>query len=488
MMTRWRINGSPTSKQPKTGSGGKCLLLTFGLLALTAGMAFGRSGKISKDLENADPGATVDVIIQFSERPSKQDHQRVFDKGGRLKKELPVVKGAVYSIPVSALEDLANNSNVAYISSDRRVEAALDLAASAVNANMAWQFGWDGTGVGIAVIDSGIVSAADLTYSNSSANNPRIVYSQNFADSSANTSDLYGHGTHVAGILAGNATNSTGQNYSASFKGIAPNALLINLRALDQNGSGTDSTVIAAIQQAINLKTQYNIRVINLSLGRPVFESYALDPLCQAVEAAWKAGMVVAVAAGNYGRDNSMGTYGYGTITATPMVSGAAALLLQAQPQLTPDQVKARLMKTAYKAFPSFSIATDPVTGAIYVSQYDIFTIGAGYLDIAAALSNSDLATRTALSPTALYNPASNTVSLVSDPSAVWDTSVVWGTSEIWGTSVFLSGTSVLWGSSVVWGASGTQGFSVIWGTSVVWGTTSQTASEGANIAISGEN
>src|SRR3989442_11749325 len=80
MMTRWRINGSPTSKQPKTGSGGKCLLLTFGLLALTAGMAFGRPGKISKDLENADPGATVDVIIQFSERPSKQDHQRVFDK------------------------------------------------------------------------------------------------------------------------------------------------------------------------------------------------------------------------------------------------------------------------------------------------------------------------------------------------------------------------------------------------------------------------
>ena len=58
----------------------------------------------------------------------------------------------------------------------------------------------------------------------------------------------------------------------------------------------------------------YNIRVINLSLGRPVFESYTVDPLCQAVEAAWKAGIVVVTAAGNSGRDNSLGTRGYGTI------------------------------------------------------------------------------------------------------------------------------------------------------------------------------
>src|SRR5207249_5699146 len=92
-----------------------------------------------------------------------------------------------------------------------------------------------------------------------------------------------------------------------TFKGIAPNANLINLRALDQNGSGTDGTVISAIQEAIQLKSMYNIRVINLSLslGRPVFESYKLDPLCQAVEAAWKTGIVVVVAAGNSGRDNS---------------------------------------------------------------------------------------------------------------------------------------------------------------------------------------
>ena len=73
-------------------------------------------------------------------------------------------------------------------------------------------------------------------------------------------------------------------------EGMAPGATLINLRVLDQNGVSADSTVIQAIDYAISIKSQYNIRVINLSLGRPVYESYKLDPLCQAVEAAWKAG------------------------------------------------------------------------------------------------------------------------------------------------------------------------------------------------------
>src|SRR5439155_16852114 len=98
--------------------------------------------------------------------------------------------------------------------------------------------------------------------------------------------------------------------------GIAPNVQLVNLRVLNQYGAGTDSLVISAIQKAIALKSTYNIRVINLSLGRQVYESYVYDPLCQAVESAWRAGIVVVVAAGNQGRNDSMGTNGYGTIAA----------------------------------------------------------------------------------------------------------------------------------------------------------------------------
>src|SRR5437016_2723582 len=100
----------------------------------------------------------------------------------------------------------------------------------------------------------------------------------------------------------------------------------------------TYSTVISAIQAAIQLKSKYNIRVINLSLGRPVFESYKLDPLCQAVEAAWKTGIVVVVAAGNSGRDNSQGTNGYATITSPgndPYVITVGAMKRWARPLAT---------------------------------------------------------------------------------------------------------------------------------------------------------
>jgi subtilisin family serine protease len=340
--------------------------------------------------------------------------------------------------------------------------------------------------------------SADQIALNVAKSGNRIAYQQSFI---GDTDDHYGHGTHVAGIIAGNGKQSLGSNFTKTFTGIAPNAYLINLKALDQNGAGTDSTVINAIQTAINLKSQYNIRVINLSLGRAVYESYTLDPLCQAVEQAWKAGIVVVVAAGNDGRDNSANTNGYGTITAPgndpyvitvgamkPMdtstrtddliasysskgptlydhivkpdlvapgnraisvlaggsvpeysqtvnfvshsfyivngdknassnyfqlsgtsmaaavVSGGVADLLEAQPQLTPDQVKARLMQTAYKTFPSYSSTTDATTGITYTSQYDIFTIGAGYLDLQAALASTDVATGSALSPAVTYD------------------------------------------------------------------------------------
>src|SRR5207248_11505059 len=86
------------------------------------------------------------------------------------------------------------------------------------------------------------------------------------------------------------------------------------------------------INRAVQLKNQYNVRVINLSLGRPVYESYTLDPLCQAVEAAWKAGIVVVTAAGNMGRDNSFGEQGYATIEAPgndPNVITVGAMSLQ---------------------------------------------------------------------------------------------------------------------------------------------------------------
>ena len=560
--------------------------------------AFAKHPKLAPDLEGVDPSSTVDVIIQFTHVPAARHHAMVMNRGGYLKARLDVVKGAAYRIQRSQLESLAKDSEVAYISPDRKIAGMLDLTSAAVNAPTAWNsYGLTGTGIGVAIIDSGLPYHRDLK---NGRGGPRIVYQQDFTGAGA--FDQYGHGGHVAGILAGNGASSTGSQFSRTFEGIAPKANLINLRALDQNGNSTDSIVISAIDEAITLQSQYNIRVINLSLGRPVYESYLQDPLCQAVEAAWMAGMVVVVAAGNDGRDNSAGTNGYGTVyapgndpyvitvgamktqgtpqryddliasysskgptmidhivkpdivapgnavvsilangaslaqtypqtlipmsyyvnggsgnspvyfmlngtsMAAPVVSGAAALVIQQNPSLTPDQVKARLMKTAYKSFPTSSSVTDPTTGNVYTDYYDIFTVGAGYLDIAAALANTDVAVCSAsssisaaasvsatavagansasgagcaLSPTAFFNASTGTATLVPAPSSVWNTQTLWASQTIWGATQILDSSQTLWGCQTLWGAQ------TLWSQQSLWAQT--TPSDTTIVLVSGE-
>src|SRR5437879_5441109 len=612
------MSATPETRRPvlettTTWGARLALLALVALLAAALSLADGKKHKMSKDLDamkGSNSGPTVDVIMQFNQAPTDVHHQKVHSKGGVLKSKMDLIKGAHYSVPVGSLDALADDPDVAYISPNRPLSgtSTLDYGAESVNAPVAWQQGLDGTGVGVAVIDSGVTAVGDLYWwiPANQTYGSRVVYSQNFVPGATDASDQYGHGTHVAGIIAGAGWFSTGSNFTHTFKGIAPNANIINLRVLDQNGAGTDSSVIAAIQTAISLKSTYNIRVINLSLGRQVYESYTVDPLCQAVEAAWSAGIVVVAAAGNQGRNDSAGTEGYGTIAApgndpyaitvgamktantptrvddtiasysskgptaydfvvkpdivapgnqvvstlapnapllstptdvylseypsstttstgsggntknnkknstssltantispsymrlsgtsmaTPVVSGAAVLLLQQNPNLTPDQVKARLMKTASKNFPAYSTVTDPTTGIIYTDYYDIFTIGAGYLDVGAALSSNDLADASAVSPAAVFDPSTQSVYLVTGQGVVWGDSSPWATSLVWGTNVFVNGTAVLWGSSVCWGTSSNAGFSVVWGSGVVWGDTSnQATSKALSILLGGEN
>src|SRR5213594_1794244 len=282
------------------------LALATGLLLASApGSSVGQvkkpsgTSKIAADLAAKTSNTTVDVIVRF--RPGKASHAAIHSHGGSVKDDLPVVDGVLASLPGKAIEGLANDPNVIFLSPDREVKSTMDYSIPTIGANIARSNGYDGSGIGVAVIDSGVSTTPDLS--------SRIAYSESFISLSAD--EKYGHGTHVAGIIAG-----TGKDSAQKYVGVAPGAKIINLRVLDDNGSGTDSNVIKAIDRAISLKNQYNIRVMNLSLGRPVFESSALDPLCQAVERAWKAGIVVVTAAGNEGRNNSLGTQGYGTIAA----------------------------------------------------------------------------------------------------------------------------------------------------------------------------
>src|SRR5262249_42609675 len=256
-------------------------------------------------------------------QPTALHHQRIQRSGGKLRSEMPIIRADAYQVTPETLSALAADPDVAYVAPDRDVRGALDYTAPTVGADLAANYGLTGQGVAVAVIDSGMADHWDLRSGGGNdyeVGRTRVVYAESFLPNASPShqapSDQYGHGTHVAGIIGGNAWFSTGKWYTRTFRGIAPRVDFVNLRVLDEQGQGRDSYVINAIQRAIQLKSRYNIRIINLSLGRPVFTSYQNDPLCQAVEAAWKAGIVVVVAAGNDGRDDANGTKGYGTIDA----------------------------------------------------------------------------------------------------------------------------------------------------------------------------
>jgi len=545
------------------------------------------SGKFAPELspvvERVHEGATsanetVRVIVQYKEIPTAAHYATMQSRGGKLHSKLHMIKGAAFTIPVRALAALEADPEIASVSLDHPMNVADDLTNGATGVGSAWGSGYSGAGVGVAVIDSGINDSHHDLW-NSAQTASRVVYHQDFTGTS-NTNysggkyDLYGHGTHVAGIIGGNGSLSGGQ-----YEGVAPAVNLIDLRALDLNGAGTDSTVIAAIQEAITLKSTYNIRVINLSLGRGIGVSYAQDPLCQAVESAWKAGIVVVVAAGNYGRLSINGSNGFGTITApgndpyvltvgatksngssaasaqtlasfsskgpttydhiakpdivapgndvvslaapgatlealfpselvagsngqnsyftlsgtsmaTPAVAGSVALMLQQHSTLTPDQVKARLMASAYKMGLTSTSAYVPHLAQNFTSQYDLFSVGSGLMNVQSAVSNTTLAPSTvgaALSPTAVYNPSTGVITLTNGNSSVAGTSVVWGASTIFPSSVVwgaseVNGMSVVWGSSLPWNTNALSAFSVVWGSSTGTGTSALSVVWGASV------
>jgi serine protease AprX len=158
-----------------------------------------------------------------------------------------------------------------------------------------------------------------------------------------------------------------------------------------------------------------------------------------------------------------------GTSMATAAASGAVADLLEAEPDLTPDQGKVKLMKTAYKTFPATSTAADPTTGQTYLDQYDAFTVGAGDLDLQAALADTSLPVGAAMSPVATWDPVSGNAYFTPDPSAVWDSTPDYSLQYVWGNTV-LPGSNALWDSQdEPWGVPLSASQSV-WGNRSVWG------------------
>jgi len=478
--------------------------------------------------------------------------------------DLNIINGSVIDVPNGLLNALAANPSVLRVHYDRPAlkhdyRTVMTVGSRAVSRAL----GYTGAGIGIAIIDSGISSwHDDLTTFRAGTypyGNQRVSAFVDFVNGQASPYDDDGHGSHVAGIIAGNGFDSNGKQ-----AGVAPEADVVVLKALDANGVGTISNVIQALDWVLANRQQYNIRVVNLSVGAGINESYWTDPLTLAAKRVADSGVVVVAAAGNAGK-NAMGEAQYGgvdapanapwvltvgasstmgTITrdddtmasfsshgptyldwaakpdlvapgvgsvslavpgsnfyvtkpgqllegsfptlelpymslsgtsmASPVVSGTVALMLQANPHLTPNAVKAILQYTAQN-----------------YSGYDALTQGAGFLNAVGAVR---LARFYATAQPGAPMPT----------SALWSKQIIWGNHQLsggylnpganafdlattWGIGKTDGGDNIVWGTiargdNIVWGT-GAGGDNIVWGTAgdgdnIVWGT----SADGDNI------
>jgi serine protease AprX len=572
------------------------LVFTFGLAAV--GSAQSKDSKLDRTLNaRADRGHGFSrVIVTLKPGHDGEAAEQVRELGGKPGRRLQLIHSQAAVVPNASLRRLARSSAVEAVHWDRPTSGANAVTAVTTGARSVQNsLGFKGRGVGVAVIDSGIAGwHDDLGYTGydprvRTVNGQRVVGFVDFVNGLATRYDDYGHGTHVAGIIAGNGSDSWGAR-----AGIAPGAHLVALKVLDSKGAGVISNVIAALEYAVANKAAFNIRVINLSVGAPVTESYTTDPLALAAKRAVDAGIVVVAAAGNRGK-NTNGQTQYGGITApgnapwvltvgasstegttwrwddavanyssrgpsaidylakpdvvapgtsivslsdpagtmyaslpssllvgsfpmsfkpylalsgssmaAPVVAGTVALMLEANPNLTPNLVKALIQYTAQSY------------------NYNALTQGAGFLNsygavrlaryFATALPGEPYPTSALWGRAIIWGNHRLTGGVIKPRANAWATNVVWGASAscdpadptceniVWGTHCSATDPdcqNIVWGTNdscdpsvdptcenIVWGT-GADGENIVWGTSaacdpnvdpscenIVWGTT----------------
>jgi serine protease AprX len=477
---------------------------------------------------------------------------------------LDIINSMVLDVPARVIRQFEKHPDIFQVHYDRpagKENYRTSVTVGATTVRSAPGLGYMGSGVGVAVIDSGISTWHDdlkSSYYNSTTypyGNQRVTKFVDFVNGQQLPYDDNGHGTHVAGIIAGNGDDSNGQK-----SGIAPKARLIVLKVLDANGVGNISNIIAALNWVVANHAQYNIRVVNISVGARIHESYWTDPLTLAAKAVVDRGIVVVGASGNFGKNangqlqwggitapsnapwvltvgasSTQGTLtrgddvmagfssagptyidfnakpdlvapGTGTVSlaapgstfyankvsslvdgkpglgfqpylalsgtsmAAPVVTGTVALMLQANPALTPNLVKAILQYTAQQ-YPGYSALRQ----------------GAGFLNTLGAVKLARF-----------Y--AQNTPGSRMPVQAIWSQQVIWGnhrlaggylnplgsawaTGVVWGAAKALNGDdNIVWGTdcgdgcdNIVWGTHDVNGDNIVWGTdgddNIVWGT-----------------
>jgi serine protease AprX len=183
------------------------------------------------------------------------------------------------------------------------VTGSLFDLAKTTGARALWRDGYCGQGVDVALIDTGVVPVNGLTYPGKIVNGPDFSFESDFE--SVRYLDTNGHGTHMAGIIAGrdDAASRIKFEDEQNFLGIAPCSRIVNIKVGNASGATDVSQVLAAIGWVIQHRRDasmgLNIKVLNLSFGTDGTQDYKLDPLTYAVERAWHSGVTVVVAAGN---------------------------------------------------------------------------------------------------------------------------------------------------------------------------------------------
>jgi serine protease AprX len=252
---------------------------------------------------SAPAGQPVTVLVRATAPTAGVAERLVRAVGGTVTQELPIVGGFAAKVPARSLGILRSFPGVIKDVTDagkihfegtygQNSGVASAIYPTVIGADKAWKAGYTGTGVGVAVIDTGINATGDLA--------GKVVHSEDFSGDNDNV-DHFGHGTFIGGLIAGSGAASSGPASTGLVKGVAPDANLISLKIAGENGAADITHVMAALQWAVSFKDTYNIKVINLSLGTDSTQDYRIDPFNAAVEKAWQAGIVVVVSASNAG-------------------------------------------------------------------------------------------------------------------------------------------------------------------------------------------
>jgi serine protease AprX len=512
------------------------VLLGFAPGVAAAPNPTGRASKSDSEVsrrKNANPNEVTSVIVRL--KPGAK-LPAVFKQYARLRGKLGIINGQVLDLPNRVIRQLEAHPDIFLIDHNRNTSmdnyrTSLTIGSYAVQRSL----GLTGSGVGVAVLDSGIAAWHDDLTNRSSVVYPygdqRVSAFVDFVNSRTTPYDDQGHGTHVSGIIAGNGADSFGQK-----AGVAPDASLVSLKVLDANGQGTISSIIAALDWVLANHVAYNIRVVNMSVGAGITESYNTDPLTLAAKRVVDAGIVVVSAAGNLGKNaqgepqyggirapgnapwvltvgasSSNGTAnrgddvmagfssrgptyldwsakpdlvapGVGTVSladptsayyttkaqylldgsistpfrpylslsgtsmAAPVVAGVVAVMMQANPALTPNAVKGILQYTSE-----------------WHADYNALTEGAGFLNAVGAVR---------LARYLAHPQAGSSYPM----EAMWSKHIIWGNHMLSGGIILPAGNA--WAASTTWGVAKTDDDdNIVWGTraddddNIVWGT-----------------